>query len=935
MPGYKNGYAIALTASLLFLSLQAVAATGNKVITYPAPAGEKLSADYTITVNGRPVDAYPAKTQWHDGKYSFAYFDFSGKITVRIQSLLPLDHLEILPAKYGIKPRVEKGILTFETDKPFNISIEPEGQNSPLLLFGNPLEKEPPAKNDPGLIYYGPGIYKPGIITLHTGQTLYIAGGAIVKAAIKAEGNNIRIRGRGILDGSDWGHGAGPLGRMVNFINCRNASLQGIIIRGSYNWTVVPQASDSVTISNIKLCGSRVGNDDGIDPVNCSNVLITDCFLRTDDDCIAIKGLGLDNNKADENIKIEHCTFWTDYANVFRIGFESQETVMKNIAVNDIDVIHFMGDRNIKEYWNKCVVYMQPMDDLPMENFRFENIRIHGEGQENLFKLMPMKFSWEGRERDIPGRCIKNVLFKDITVYGKTNGKLGAIYIAGADKNHPVEGVVFENVIRYGNLLTDNSPEFETGPFAYHIRCITTRPGLKTNEIDVSKSGNDHGSGTPGSPFLTIQKAVGSAKPGDLIVVHKGTYAESVQFSKGGISEYKRVTLRAAPGEDVTIRGSVTGNMSQANYIWIDGFTMAPPAGGTAGKDHPLISLNGGHHWVIENCILTGAPETAIRIGGITAGRESHRNTGHHIIRDNVIQNCGQSAIAGGINASGSEIYGNLVEDINGKEKYDTSDIAGIILKHAMNAYIHDNFIRRIKGKEAAYGIALLSDSRNARISCNVIAATDKSGIYLARNLGPVLIDQNVFVEPGPAIKKDIWETRSAGNIFVHNLFYNCEIAWGTPISNSRNAAGVANEGWYNNVFIKGGLGNMPLNREILSDYNLFVAGARKSALDINSTADAFNPSFTCRSNADSIIISYNWNGSFFKGNGPFINTAFLRKFSASRQRTEDPRDSSTNIDLDYFGNNKGRGRQKPGPFNGWTIKHGENTFLLFALQQH
>ncbi len=935
MPRYKNGHVAALTTFLLLLSLQAVAANGSKVVTYPVPAGEKLSADYTITVNGRPVDVYHAKTQWHDGKYSFAYFDFSGKITVHIQSMLPLDHLEILPAKYGIKPRIEKGILTFETDKPFKISIEPDGQNSPLLLFGNPVEKAPPAKNDPGIIYYGPGIYKPGIINLHTGQTLYIAGGAIVKAAIKAEGNDIRIMGRGILDGSDWGHGAGPLSRMVNFINCKNVSLEGIIIRGAYNWTIVPQASDSITISNIKLCGSRVGNDDGIDPVNCSNVLITDCFLRTDDDCIAIKGLGLDNNKADENIRIEHCTFWTDYANVFRIGFESQEAIMKNITVNDIDVIHFMGDRNIKEYWNKCVVYMQPMDNLPMKNFRFENIRIHGEGQENLFKLMPMKFSWEGRERNIPGRYIKNVLFKDITVYGKTNGKLGAIYIAGADKSHPVEGVVFENVIRYGNLLTDNSPEFETGPFAYRIRCITTRPGRKTNEIEVSKSGNDRGSGTPGSPFLTIQKAVGSAKPGDLIVVHKGVYAESVQFSKGGISENKRIILRAAPGEDVTIRGSVTGNAPRADYIWIDGFTMEPPEGGTAGKDHPLISIHGGSHWVIENCRLTGAPQTAIQIGGADLNNKNGGQTGHHIIRDNVIRDCGRSGIEGNINASASEIYGNLVEDINREGKYNTGDIGGIILKHTVGAYIHDNFIRRIKGEQSAYGIALLTGNRDAWISCNAIAATDKSSVFLARNRGTVLIDQNVFITPGSGARKDIWEIHPDGDVFVHNLFYNCEITWDTRINNSRNAAGVANEGWYNNVFIKGGLENMPLNRGIFSDYNLFVAGARKSALDTNSTVDAFNPSFICRSSADSIIISYNWNDSFFKGDGPFINTAFLRKFSASRQSIENPDGSPISIDLDYFGNNKGRGRQKPGPFNGRTIKHGENTFLLFALQQH
>ena len=42
-------------------------------------------------------------------------------------------------------------------------------------------------------------------------------------------------------------------------------------------------------------------NDDGINPCNSQDVLITDCFIRGDDDCIALKGMNLqdDNNNVD------------------------------------------------------------------------------------------------------------------------------------------------------------------------------------------------------------------------------------------------------------------------------------------------------------------------------------------------------------------------------------------------------------------------------------------------------------------------------------------------------------------------------------------------------------------------------------------------------------------------------------------------------------
>ena len=62
-----------------------------KVVTYPAPAGEALSDDYKVQVEGRRIDVYMARVldppfagkQWdHGGSYSFANFDMSGRLVV-------------------------------------------------------------------------------------------------------------------------------------------------------------------------------------------------------------------------------------------------------------------------------------------------------------------------------------------------------------------------------------------------------------------------------------------------------------------------------------------------------------------------------------------------------------------------------------------------------------------------------------------------------------------------------------------------------------------------------------------------------------------------------------------------------------------------------------------------------------------------------------
>jgi hypothetical protein len=58
--------------------------------------------------------------------------------------------------------------------------------------------------------------------------------------------------------------------------------------------------------------------------------------------------------------------------------------------------------------------------------------------------------------------------------------------------------------------------------------------------LQVSESG----------PFRTIQAAVNGAKPGDTILVHAGTYRETVRVTGDGL------TITAAPGEEVTLTGA-------------------------------------------------------------------------------------------------------------------------------------------------------------------------------------------------------------------------------------------------------------------------------------------------------------------------------------------------------------------------------------------
>ncbi len=93
---------------------------------------------------------------------------------------------------------------------------------------------------------------------------------------------------------------------------------------------------------------------------------------------------------------------------------------------------------------------------------------------------------------------------------------------------------------------------------------------VKAREYHVSVEGNDTKAGTPAAPFRTISRAAESARPGDVITVHEGVYRERIKPPRGGESGRNRIVYRAAPGEEVIIKGSevIKGWRKVKNDTW-------------------------------------------------------------------------------------------------------------------------------------------------------------------------------------------------------------------------------------------------------------------------------------------------------------------------------------------------------------------------------
>lgn len=86
----------------------------------------------------------------------------------------------------------------------------------------------------------------------------------------------------------------------------------------------------------------------------------------------------------------------------------------------------------------------------------------------------------------------------------------------------------------------------------------------------VTTDGSDRAEGSKDRPLRTIARAAELAQPGDTVLVHQGEYREWVRPRRGGLSDQRRITYEAAPGEHVVIKGSerVRGWEPEGATVW-------------------------------------------------------------------------------------------------------------------------------------------------------------------------------------------------------------------------------------------------------------------------------------------------------------------------------------------------------------------------------
>ncbi len=123
----------------------------------------------------------------------------------------------------------------------------------------------------------------------------------------------------------------------ISPINCTNLYIEGITLRNTAFWNIVPTYCENVIIRGIDVNSVGIPRGDGIDIESSKNVLIEYCNLSSGDDCFTMKaGRGVDGirvNKPTENVVVRYCLAKEGHGGI-TCGSETAGMI-KNLYVHD------------------------------------------------------------------------------------------------------------------------------------------------------------------------------------------------------------------------------------------------------------------------------------------------------------------------------------------------------------------------------------------------------------------------------------------------------------------------------------------------------------------------------------------------------------------------------------------------------------------------
>jgi hypothetical protein len=231
-----------------------------------------------------------------------------------------------------------------------------------------------------GVVSIPAGRFLTGVLELRSGVELRLAEGAVLlgsprrmdyggeraSALLVAKGQHgISITGRGIIDGQgrevaadvwrllkegtlqdpEWQQ-ENPWHQLrstesnrpglIQFDNCDSVKVSGVELKDAACWVQTYRECKHLILENMRVESTAYWNNDGIDVVDCQEVMITGCRVNAGDDGICLKSSNA--NSRCENVVIRHCTVRSSASGI-KFGTAShggfRHISVKNVSIYD------------------------------------------------------------------------------------------------------------------------------------------------------------------------------------------------------------------------------------------------------------------------------------------------------------------------------------------------------------------------------------------------------------------------------------------------------------------------------------------------------------------------------------------------------------------------------------------------------------------------
>ncbi len=390
---------------------------------------------------------------------------------------------KIMPSSSGVGLDFDETHRTvqFEITKPGDYVVSYRG-NRALHLFVHSYEEASPY-NESNCIYFGPGVHNKNndsrlannsTVRLSSNQTVYLAEGAFVEGAFVSNGTqNVRILGKGFIDGSVFDRNATTGSRFIpfDFNDCSSFHLDSFAVLDPAGWCFNLYFCHDFSLNGVKVISSR-SNGDGISLQSCRNATVDGCFVRTYDDSIVVKNYPRWNNRSiegvSEHIEVKNCLIWTDLAQCLEIGYETVGTKMEDIYFHDITILGA---------YHKAAISIHNANNAAIKNVRFEEILIEnlqtglGDGNPLLLEFtVAHSPTWSDQHKVTGLGSIDGVKVKNVTVLAGLETPRVSIQGSMETRSqypkeaHYIRNVELENIVIKGKRVNHSYASFA---FAY------------------------------------------------------------------------------------------------------------------------------------------------------------------------------------------------------------------------------------------------------------------------------------------------------------------------------------------------------------------------------------------------------------------------------------------------------------------------------------